>query len=271
MSQKQNKSEPEPDVVADKLKSPFNKKILIGIGAIVVVFHILINFYVAPEDSDFVGAIFSISTSLAASVMAMIIALRYAGAKIFQKAHFALAIAYFGIFLGEITYLIYDLYIPDVDPYPSIADIFFFIQYPMILVHLFLNIRFFSPKLAKKSKIWIVGFPIFVLGTFTLLSQITAEEDIFSNFDYWYGAIFVTASALTLSVGVIGAILFKGGVIGKAWFLLVIGILCNTVGDVWYYNLEIFSEYSLVHPVNLFWYAGYLLVIYALVKHKNTL
>ncbi len=203
--------------------------------------------------------------------MAMVIALRYVGAKVFQKAHFALSFAYFGIFLGEITYLIYDLYIPDVDPYPSIADIFFFIQYPLILVHLFLNIRFFSPKMAIKSKIWIVGFPIFVLGTFTVLSQITAEEDIFTNFDYWYGAIFVTASALTLSVAVIGAILFKGGVIGKAWFLLVIGILFNTIGDVWYYNLEIFSEYSLVHPVNLFWYAGYLLVIYALVKHKNTL
>ncbi len=64
MSIKQNKTEPEPDIVADKLKSPFNKKILIGIGAVVVAFHILINFFVASEDADFVGAIFSISTSL---------------------------------------------------------------------------------------------------------------------------------------------------------------------------------------------------------------
>jgi hypothetical protein len=262
---------PQPDIVPDKLKNPLSKRMLIGIGVIVIGFHLLINFYMAPDNGDDAVLVFSISTPLAASIIGIVVALRYAGAKVFQKAHIFLAIGYFGIFLGEVTYLVYDLYYPDLDPYPSIADVFFFIQYPMILMYLFLNISFFSPKLSNKSKIWIIGVPILVLAIFTMLSQIQSEGNLFENFDFWYGVIFVSASASTLSVGVIGASIFKGGTIGKAWLLLVIGILFNTAGDVWYYHLELFDEYSLGHPVNLFWYAGYLLVIYALIKHKNTL
>jgi len=41
------------------------------------------------------------------------------------------------------------------------------------------------------------------------------------------------------------------------------------MGDTWYYNLELFEAYNLVHPVNMFWYAGYWLVIYALIKLKK--
>ena len=83
--------------------------------------------------------------------------------------------------------------------------------------------------------------------------------------------IFVYAVTLTLGVAVIGAIIFKEGAIGKAWIILVSGILLLTIGDIWYYNLELFDAYELVHPVNMFWYAGYWIIIYALYKHKKTI
>lgn len=260
----------QPDIVPDKIRSPLNKKILIGIGIAVVLFHIAINFFIESETADNIVLIFSIVTPLSASIIGLIVAFRYAGAKIFQKAYLSLAAGYFAIFLGEITYLIYDYYYPELDPYPSIADVFFFIQYPMILIHLLLNIRFFSLKLNKISKIWIAVFPIGIFVIFAILSGF-GTDDFEPNFDFYYGTIFVYLSSLTLSVAVIGAIIFKGGVVGKAWLLLLIGILFNTIGDTWYYNLEIFVQYDLVHPVNLFWYAGYLTVIYALIKHKNIL
>ena len=260
----------QPDVVPDKIKSPLNKKILVGIGVIVIFFHIVVNFFMTSEDADNTVLIFSIVTPLAASIIGFIVAFRYVGAKVFQKAYLALSAGYFAIFLGEITYLIYDLYYPELDPYPSIADIFFFAQYPLILINLIINIRFFSPKLNKISKIWIILFPISILVSYAILSGL-GLDDFEPNFDFYYGAIFVYASSLVLSVTIIGAIIFKEGVIGKAWLLLVIGILCNTIGDVWYYNLEVFGQYDLGHPVNLFWYTGYLIVIYALIKHRKVL
>lgn len=260
----------EPEIVPDKIKSPFNYKILAGIASLVIIFHVLINVVIIPDDAEMIASIFSFLNPLIASIIGFIVAFRYKGAAVFQKAYLALSAGFFAIFLGEIIYFAYDLFIPDVDPYPSIADIFFFAQYPLLLSHIIINVRFFSPKLNKISKIWIVLFPISILLAYTSMSWVGSKE-LWSDFDFYYGAVFVYFSALTLSVAVIGAIIFKEGVIGKAWLLLVIGIMLNTMGDTWYYNLEIFNQYNLEHPVNLFWYAGYWLVIYALIKHKNIL
>ena len=260
----------QPEIVPDKIKSPFNYKILAGIAGLVIVFHIMVNYIIIPDYREVTASVFSFLNPLIAAIVALIVAFRYKGAKIFQKAYLALSVAFFAIFLGEIIYFTYDVFIPEIDPYPSIADVFFFAQYPLILTHLIINIRFFSSKLNKISKIWIMVFPIGVFGVFAILSGV-GSDDFDPNFDFYYGAIFVYFSSLTLSIAVIGAVIFKEGVIGKAWLLLVIGILFNTIGDTWYYNLEVLDQYNLEHPVNMFWYAGYWIVIYALIKHKNTL
>ena len=72
--------------------------------------------------------------------------------------------------------------------------------------------------------------PIVVLAGYSIISTTQADIGIF-EFDFYYGAIFVYFSTLTLSFAVVGAAIFKEGVIGKAWFLLVIGIFFNTMGD----------------------------------------
>jgi len=81
--------------------------------------------------------------------------------------------------------------------------------------------------------------------------------------------MFTIGSAITLAFAILGAKIFKEGALGTVWFLLVIGILVNTIGDVWYYHLEIFGQYDLMHPVNIFWYSSYWLMVYALYRHKK--
>ncbi|EGP93851.1 hypothetical protein [Nitrosarchaeum koreense] len=261
------KSMSQPDIVPDKIKSPFDYRILAGIATLVISVHILINYLIIPDDADTVVSIFSFLNPLIVSIIGFFIAIRYRRSLIFGKSYMALAIAYLGIFLGEVTYMIYDI-VYDIEPYPSIADVFFFIQYPLLLMHLALNIKFFSPKINKIAKIWIIVMPITVLIGYSIF-YIIEDGRGFLEFDFIYGVIFVYFSALTLSLAVIGAIIFKEGAIGKAWILLAIGILFNTIGDTWYYNLELFESYDLLHPVNMFWYAGYWLVMYALIKHNK--
>jgi hypothetical protein len=255
----------EPDIVPEKIKSPFDYRALIGIAILVISFHIIINYGVGEVDADTIASIFSITNPLIVTVIGFFIAIRYRKSLVFGKSYMFLAIGYLGIFLGEVTYAIYDI-VYNIEPYPSIADIFFFIQYPLITAHLILNIKFFSPKISNRVKLWVAIMPISILILYGALSETEITE-----FDFYYGAIFVYFSALTLSFAVVGAVIFKEGVIGKAWFLLVIGILFNTMGDTWYYNLELFDAYDLLHPVNMFWYAGYWLVMYALIKHKKTI
>jgi len=257
----------EPEIVPDKIKSPYDFKILAGIIGLVISFHIFINYGASADDADTIASIFSFFNPLVVTTIGFIIAIRYRGSLVFGKSYLALSIGYLGIFLGEVTYMIYDI-VYNIEPYPSIADVFFFMQYPFLLIHLILNIKFFSPKINLRYKIWVGIMPVLVLMAYSILSIIEAEVEIF-EFDFYYGAVFVYFSSLTLSFAIVGAIILKKGVIGKAWLLLAIGIACNTIGDAWYYNLELFDAYDLMHPVNMFWYAGYWLVIYALIKHKK--
>ena len=256
-----------PEVVPEKIRSPFDYRALIGIAALVITFHVTINYFIPTDDADTIASIFSFINPLILVIIGFTVAAKYRKTAVFGKSYLALSIGYLGIFLGEVTYMIYDI-VYNIEPYPSIADVFF-MQYPLLLIHLILNIKFFAPKFSSRSKLWIAIMPILVLLAYTTISTTEAEVGIF-DFDFYYGSIFVYFSALTLSFAVIGAIIFKEGVMGKAWMLLVIGVLFNTIGDTWYYNLELFGEYELVHPVNMFWYAGYWLVTYALIKHKKT-
>ena len=255
-----------PDIVPDKLRTNINLKIIAGIICAVIVFHTYVNYISSPEDTDVIISIFSFMNPLAVSIASFIVAAKYIDAGLYRKAYFALGLAYLMIFLGELTYLIYDLFL-EIDPYPSIADVFFFLQYPLTIAYLILNIRFFA-SFSNKYKVWAVGLPAIILLSYgsTSLNEIGD-----ANFDFYYGIVFVASASTLLAFAVLGATIFRDGMLGKAWMILVIGVLSLTIGDIWYYYLELLGEFELIHPVNLFWYAGYWIIIYALYKHKKTI
>lgn len=253
-----------PNEVPNKLASKINYKIFLLIFGLLIAFQ----FYITnstEEDADSAITIVSIVNPLVASIAAFFVAKKYAGTAVFGKAYFALGLGLMMFVLGEFSYLYYDLVL-GIDPYPSIADVFFFSFYPLAMFHLVKNIRFFKPKLDSLSKILIVIIPIVIVVIYSVLSYIEIGE---MNFDYYYGLIFIMASATVLSGGLLGARIFRQGVLGIAWLVLVIGILLTTIGDVWYYYLETFGQYELTHPVNLFWWASYMVITYALYKHQD--
>lgn len=250
--------------ISSESKIGINYKIIGLIIFGVIVFHFLIN-SIKTDDSDFIISIVSFINPLAVAISSFFIAKRYSFSDIFGKAYLSLSIAYLMVFLAEVTYLVYDLFL-GLDPYPSIADVFFFLLYPFSLIHLFLNIQFFNPRI-KRKEILLLG-TIFSIIVFSFVYFSASNSDEF-NFDFYYGLIFVIGASVTLVVALLGTMVFKEGNLGKAWLLILIGILSITIGDVWYYYLEIFGEYSLTHVVNLFWYAGAWILVYSLIKHRQ--
>ena len=256
-----------PEIVPEKLQNPINYRILIIIISAAVIFQLFLFYFPESETADTSVYVVSIINPLAASIASFFVAKRYQGTKVFGRAYTSLGLAYLMVFLAEITYVIYEEFL-SLDPYPSIADVFFFALYPLTLIHLILNIRFFKPSIGKTTKTWLVGLPIVIIITYTLTSYQEFGE---ASFDFYYGIIFIVGSAVTLGFAVFGASIFRSGLLGTAWLVLVLGILANTIGDVWYYYLEVFGEYSLSHPVNLFWYTSYWIVVYALLKHRHSI
>ena len=257
------------EVVPEKLDSPINFKIVAIIAGIVLGFHFLVN-YLAELDvyastSDVLVSGFSMLIPLSVSVFAFLTSRKYSGTLVYSKAYVMLGAAFLLMFFAEITYFIYEQ-ILDLDPYPSIADVFFFVFYPLIVAYLIINLKFFAPKISKSGLTLIIGMPIIATLTYVYL---TISD--FGSFDFYYGIIFIAAASVTLGLALHTATIFRGGLIGTAWLILVIGIILNLIGDTWYYYSEVTTGYSLTDPVNLCWYSSYLIILYALYKHKKAL
>ena len=252
-----------PASVPERLISPINHKILLFILGVVVVYQLYI-ISIPKEEAETAITIASIVFPAIAGGMAFYVANKYRGSYVFGRAYFALGLGLVMNSLAETVWLVY--YFLGEDPYPSVADIFVFAFYPLALYHLVKNIRFFKPKIGVATKILIAIIPICIVATYSTVSLQAIGE---ANFDYYYGLIYVISAAIVLSAAILGARIFRQGILGKAWLILVLGIVCTTFGDLWYFYLENYDQYYLTHPVDLFWYAGYMVITYALFKHKK--
>ncbi len=256
-----------PDIVAEKVDSPINYKILAGIIFAAICFQLTLTFVFSFDESDLIISIVSLLNPLAVAIIGLSLAHRYKGSLLFGKSYLFLSLGFFSLFVAEITYSVYDL-ILEIEPYPSIADIFFFAYIPLLIAHLVINIRFFQPSIKNLTKIGIIAVPIIITATYGILSLNEIGE---ANFDFYYGIIFVAATSVALTLTILGTRIFKEGALGKSWWILLFGVLALTLADDWYYYLEIIESYDLTHPVNILWYAGYWIIAYALLKHKKTI
>lgn len=251
------------EVLSPNLKSKIDYRILIGIFVGVLIFQIYLNSLESEEQIEFSIILVSLTLQSLAGIAALIVARKYRGTRIFGRAYLSLAGAFFSVAIGEIIYNVY-LFVFNLDPFPSIADLFFFLLYPCTLLHLLINIDFFHVKTSPKIISGITGLSLTIILTYTYLAY-TVIGDF--DTDFFYGLIFISGASIITSVAIYGVIVVRKIPLGRAWILLVGGILLGTIGDVWYQYLEILGEYDTSHLVNLFWYSSYLVIIYSLYKH----
>ncbi len=254
-----------PDVVPEKLDSPIDYKLFAGIIVASLAFQFLLTSFFQYDDSDTIISIISFINPLSVAIVGFIVASKYKKTAVFGKSYLFLSLGFLSVFAGEVAYTVYDLVL-NIEPYPSIADVFFFAYSPFLILYLILNIRFFQPKMNKLKVLWVSAIPTAIIISYIFFSLTEIGE---ANFDFYYGIIFVAGTSITLTLTILGTTIFKGGLLGRSWLILLFGILSLTFADDWYYYLELFGEYDLSHPVNVFWYAGYWIVFYALLKHKR--
>jgi len=252
----------DPEIVPDKISNPINLKVIAIILGIGLCIFIGLNL-ASEEDAGTLALIFSLVFSSGVAILSFIMA-KQNDSGILAKAYFLLGLAFTSYLIAEILYYTFEL-ILEIESYPSIADVFFFALYPGTLAFLLLNMKYFHSGFSKFQKIWVPAIPIFALMVYITMSIGVPDAEL--NFDFYYGLIFVAAASTTLSFTIIGALTFREGILGPIWLLLVIGLMINAAGDVWYYHLEIFGEYFDAHPVTVVWFVANMFMIYALYKH----
>jgi hypothetical protein len=253
-------------------KVGINLKGSIGLKAIMIVVIVAVahQYYIMefPDDEEMTIATFSLSiASIAAAITSFSVSKRYWGSEVFGKTYLALAISFCFLLAGDLTYIYYDWY-SDEAPYPSIADVFFFLSYPLAGYHLVKNINHFKQNLGIGPKIGVLAVSGLLVASFAFVTVDLLEEE---PVEFYLGLLFVLVSSTILGLAFLGAAVFRDSVLGTAWLVLAAGIFVYTVADVWYYATEVVDGYGGDHFVNTLWVLGLAVITYALYKHKKTI
>lgn len=236
---------------------------------VIVIVNVAVHYYGVLTKNDLFVYVFSIACPIAAGIASLIVSKGYSTSttsKVFQRGFFCLGLALFFTATGDFIYFIYDVG----NTYPSIADIFYFPFYPLVMIHLLLNIRFFKydfPKVLLKEKkdlAWLIAIPSTVFGFYVVLNggMSFSIENLLSDY-------YVVVVAISLSLSIYAVKIFKEGALGKPWILLLFGILAFDIADVVYYHLESLNSYDALNPINMLWNIGYTIILYSLIKHDK--
>lgn len=253
--------------VPEILQNPVNYKILLIMIIGFIGFQMFLDRIGSTESIDIAVEALSIASSSLAGILSFQLAFgKYKNTKI-GRNFFIFSLAFIFTALGEITFAIYDEM--GLDPFPSIADIFFVMYYPFLFLFIHQHYKIFPAE--KQNKIKNILFACAIVSTITLLFfvQLINTNSNFSDYSTVYG--YVVEALDVIMFGLVLKVVFhhKAGMLKSPWVLLLYGILSITIADAWYYYTEILEQYELAHPLNLFYYCGYLLVIYATIKHRQ--
>lgn len=246
-----------------ELKNSYKFLFLILVG--IIAFQVGLDIHPEFFESNLIPNFLIVAFPLGVSISSFIISRIYGGSKIFGLSYFALGLGFFATFVAELLYVYYlDISNQEV---PIIADYFLFSFYPFALIHIIINIRYFTERLGNLQKIILIlvpGLLILIYSLFVFSNQI---DDISY---FYYTLIFVSLTSLTLGFVIVGFSIFRKTVLFSAWLLLLVGIFLGTIGDIVYYYVQIFGG-SWVDNISSLWIASNMIMIYALYKHQKSI
>ncbi|MBU2523714.1 hypothetical protein KKG71_00785 [Patescibacteria group bacterium] len=181
--------------------------------------------------------------------------------------YFSLGIS--ALFVGELLWLYYE-HILGADPFPSLADVFYIVSYPLMIIGIFKEIRISNRKEQLPS--WKVAIPV------ALLIAVSSFYFIYQAYDYEASLIENTFS-MGYGLGdiilvVAGVYIFRimrdysGGRMASAWLMIGIGLILTLIADVlfsFFYQQYEESLYAYAQ-IDLVWSLAYLFFSYGLFK-----
>jgi hypothetical protein len=174
---------------------------------------------------------------------------------------------------GEIIYYLYDL--QGVEPFPTIADVFYYIAYLPLTAGLVIQMRLLKLSLATAEKILvivlsaIVSLVIIYFVLWPAIDAFIATPD--DPLSLVAGALYPALDIVLLICVFMVSAKLRHGKINAAWILILAGLVLTTVADSLYWIAdnqgidEMFNWYDLAFLV------GYILVTMGAIKGINVI
>lgn len=184
--------------------------------------------------------------------------------------------------LGEVTWVV--LVKLGLEPYPSIADLFWFVGYVPLIFGLYLSIRAFDVKLSTQTILSISSIVLFflLLVIFLILVPVIQYYEPGTFTANLFNILYPLTDIVLLSQALILFFVSRESRFEKAWLIIVVGFSLTVIGDLgfsiadWngfydYENWNLFSRmidwvYTTSNPVLLLGLLAYWLEFRFLTK-----
>lgn len=162
--------------------------------------------------------------------------------------------------LGEFSWWILEVVVGREVPYPSVADLFWLIGYPFLLIGFILNWRQLDLKIRFRTiSVWIIGLGITTFAAFIFIMLPILVSKI-STLEKFLGLAYPVGDVLILGAASLSLTAYSYGVLSRPWKIIVAGFVATLVADLIYSFLSLFNIYQTGNPVDLLWIAGYLII-----------
>jgi len=217
------------------------------------------NFYVIAD-------ILPILNSFLALLLGFYVFKNYGFNNIQGKALFFISLGLAFWFLGETTWGIYEIILGIETPSSSIADVFWLLGYPCLLVGFYF---LFKLTIIDYSKKRLFGLAILIIFVF-YLTYYLVQPTLTSTEMVWYNKIttagYIVGDVLLITVLIILILQMSKSKFIKLWLIVLLAFIFTILADIYYNNF--IDIYQTGDFIDILWDLSYLLLAYGLFYHR---
>ncbi|MEX0657030.1 MAG: hypothetical protein WD154_05750 [Nitrosopumilaceae archaeon] len=169
-------------------------------------------------------------------------------------------------FFAEITWIMQELYFK-IDPFPSVADLFYLVGYPFLLMFVISYLEPLKDGITKE----ILAIAI-LAATIVLVSSLYVvlnEDEELSHYEFALLAGYPVADAIILVPSLLGVILFFKGKVNFMWTLVFVGVISLYVADTTFLYTQLEDTYYTGHPLEMLFHFMYFLMAFGIYDYMK--
>ena len=245
-------------------RPPINAQKFLLLGIILVGFIIVFATFLGKETVKVVTDITYIPVTGMMVVLSVVLTLRFRRSGNHGKAWLFFLGTTISWFIAETLWTIYELAY-NINPFPSLADVFFLIGYPLIFCFL---MYYLKPVRKAASRNIIIGSILVSIAILIPSMYMTYDFDPkVSLFENILATSYPVADSIILIPALVGVVLFFKGEVNFTWSLICLGIILQSIGDTSFQFATFTNTYYTGHPSDIVFLWSYLLFSFGIYDH----
>ena len=179
-------------------------------------------------------------------------------------------------FMAEIIWIVLDLFL-NIDPFPSIADIFYIAGYPFLFIFMLFYLKPVKQGISNKILVTAMSLSAVILTSSLVMigwdvefdSHVVSNDNANRIFDVVFSLIYPILDAIILVPSIIGVLLFLKGQVNFLWSLICLAVISVSVADAAFVIGHFDSIYYTGHYIDIFFLWPYILMSFGLKNHYS--